>query len=470
MSNYEISAPKMYQWLLFGVISAVTVAMTLLGQLPLLVILAVGILFVVYSFREPLPALFLWYLSGSDFLAFISIERLGIQLAPGIRININDFLFVLLLSVAAYHLFRRRERLLFATPMTAWMLMLGISFFLTILQGHMNLDTGPQELRRSIGYASYFIYVACLDSPKRFRAVINFWLILLVAAVSIQIAEFALHQRFPALPGFEQYEGSYHSRLVEVNVGGMSTPYIWPRADITIGLYLSLGALFEGRRRKTFLFLAVAGILSTMLMLIRQEYVGLAAGLIFLLIVRQKRIKTVAIVAVIIICFVLIASVVGLFISSSSQGSLWAVWIARTSTLLNFSKDANFIGRVDTISRQLDALREAPLFGLGLGWAYQPLWSTDIGMMNTLVKYGLVGTSVIGFVIFYVMRLGFRLYRRLPASIERGFVLGLIALLVSRLVMYPVGTDSFTSGAVVAVIMGVIDRVAAFSYTDTPAT
>jgi hypothetical protein len=160
--------------------------------------------------------------------------------------------------------------------------------------------------------------------------------------------------------------------------------------------------------------------------------------------------------------------------ASNYGGSLVGVAAARAATLLSASQDQSFQARIVELTRQWNAVLASPVLGYGLSAEAQRLslqvGNLDTGAVNTLLMFGFVGAPAFLALVLFAVWSSVRLARRLPASWERGYALGLVGVWIGVLAGYAFNYDFLTHphGPWLVVLgLAVGDRLERLSYTRT---
>jgi len=439
------------------------VAMIWKGHTGTLLKLVPAALVAAYSFHEPLPALFVSMLVGTSVFQLVSLDRLPYwQVAGGLRINLSDAFTLLFLAMAAHRLPRRKDRPFFWDPVVIWVALVGVSFVVTLVLGETDIDTGANILRGQVGYLGYLSMIAILDTYKRFRSYVKFLAAIMLIAVAIQLTETILGYRL-SLGALGEVSNVYYSSTMFIEVGGARIPYLWSRATgaTILLMFLALGCVFEGKRVRRYLLLAVLAILSYLITLSRTWYIAIAVGIIILLILQRRPRQAIAGSILMIVTLTGFGAILGWFSSGTFGRSPWEGWIGRALTFQGMSSVPTFIGRVELNVQALKALWESPLLGYGPGFTWARYTTGDLGIMNTLLLYGLVGAAIILGLYLYVWWRGYQLWKKLPPSEEKGYILGLLALMVAYLAIL-FSQDPLGGGGMAVTTAVFIDRVDTF--------
>jgi hypothetical protein len=428
------------------------------GQELVLLALMIAILFIIYSLRHPMPAVFLSMLVGTQFFQMIPLENMpGIRL-PGAFFNMSDLFVLLLLLIAAYRLPKRRERPLFGNFVLIWVIYVAARFALNLLIGEADLHIGLNMIRTEVGWLSYLGFIAVIETPKDLRKYMNFIVIIMLIATGFQIIEAVQGKR---LNLFGLGSNEYFTKTLYINVGGQSIPYLWSRAlpETLVALFVSLGCAMESVRVRRYVPLAALGVLAVLLGGVRSWFFGLGAGLAVILLLYRRSLRASFRAGLFLLCLVATVAVLAPFMSRSYGNSPWDVWKTRAGQLLHFSEQANFQARVAQGEKASQVIRESPLLGYGWGKTYLE-FQTETGI-NVLLLHGIIGTALILGMYLAVGRRVFRLWSQLPPSEERGYIAGVLALLVLYLAVL-FSMDTLNNGGFAIVAAGFVDRITYF--------
>lgn len=438
---------------------AMIVASIAMGHLRLLALLAFGGAALGVLWRWPLAGVFLLLLFSTQNLMFVSMDNLPYwQVAGGLRVNMSDALLSALLALSFLRLIRRRVRPLFLTPMVLLAVLVAVVLGGGIALGTTNLDVGLGAARTMFAYAFYFVLVATMDTPTRVRAVIGMVFGIVLVAVAMQAWEAAVGQRLT----LGLVESDYFRQTFYIDVQGRAVPYLWARAGgyLPVALFLSLGCALDGQRVKLFLPLAIVALAGLFFALVRQWFVYTALGFCAILVLQTLAGR----VRLVWGSMTAIASLLIVAVLAIPWFTPLAILAARLQSIITFRREVNYLVRIDTLVIQLEHFRQSPLLGHGLSPRYLRLYSADVGFTNTLLLFGIVGLVAVIVLIVTVSVETYSQWRRMPASIERGLMLGLMGLLVMMVAGYAFGFDWFTSANgvwLVALVMAIVDRLAA---------
>lgn len=428
------------------------------GQIGTLLAATITVPFIVYSLHHPMPAVLLSMLVGTQFFQFIPLENMpGLRLG-GFTLNLSDLFTLLLLIVAAYRLPKLNRRLMFGSFVLIWVAYVGARFGINLLSGEADLKLSLNQLRYQIGWLGYLSFVAIIESPRDLRIYVRFILIIMMIAVGIQLFEASQGNRINL---FGLGTNEYWAGTRYIIVKGQSVPYLWSRAvtPTLLALFLCLGCALEGVRVRRHLFLAAMGVLAILLTDVRAWFFGLGAGLVAILLLQRQRARGLFRASLLLMCLLAIVVVLTPFMVRSYGNNPWDVWLTRAGQLIDFSSQGNFIGRVAQINLAWTQFRYSPLMGYGWGSTFRQ-YKTETGF-NMLLIHGIVGSTIILAMYLYIAWGVYRLWSRLPPSTERGYLAGMLALVVLYLSVV-FSQDSLNAGGVSVLAGGLVDRISMF--------
>lgn len=457
---------RLHRLLLFTIIMSLMGFLVLTGRLMMVIILIILAWGIWFAYRWPI------FLAGIAVLLSINLFRLvpldaliKWQLAPGLRINILDAIVLLSLPLAIVRLVKRKEKPLFVGPVS---LILGVAFLnlgLGLVLGTTNLDYGMGFLRTIFYYTAYFILVSAIDSPRRLRQWIGFLFAVFLISVGFQLVEAITGQRvILGLGDFGLY--SSNSRLL---VGGYQVMYLWNRAFLLafLVLFLGLGALFQGRKKKWFWLISILGIGSFLLQFVRQWYVYISIGILILLMMqKKKKFRNLILVFLIILFLFGLLMVINPVLQNAFGPSFLNVLSARFDSLIHFQTARNFIVRMQIIEKQWEMFLQSPLVGYGLSPISKEMFSWDTGITNTLVQFGLLGLGAVLVLVVSFLRHAFNLRRQLAPSVQQGYVLGLLVLWICVIIGSLFSVNYFTGKDgiwMIVIMLALLDRFRAFA-------
>jgi hypothetical protein len=415
-------------------------------------VLVVGLAAAVLSTRTLMPAALFLVVLAADALGMFGNQGGDdlpyLQVMAGLRLTVRDGLLLGTLPLAVLRLVRRREAPLFTWPLLGVLAAVGVAFLLGVLA-----DGGARValnlLRPLFGYALYVVLVAAVDSRHKLDWLLATIFATALVGVAIQAVEAARGSPLPflALPL------DAAQRQAGVTVDGRQVPYIANRATwhLFLSLFLGLGCVLEWRAVRLHAPLAVMCLLGFLIGLARSWYVFIGIGALAMLVAcaswRRRVTFLGALFAALGVIWVVTNFVSG-FTERSYGGSITDVWLARSQTLLSASNDPSYRVRVAELSSQWTAFLGSPLFGYGLSRDGQRfslgLGNLDTGAINTLIMFGIIGSTAFLVLIGWAVWTNVAALSRLRPSRERGYVLGVLGVWAGLLVGYAFNWDFFT--------------------------
>lgn len=456
---------RLHRLLLLTVEMGLSAFLILTGKLMIVIILIALVWVTWFTYRWPIFLAGIAVLQSVHFFRLVPPDALiKWQLAPGLRINALDAVVLLSLPLAIVRFIERKEKPLFVAPVV---LILGVAFLnlgLGLVFRTTNLDYGMGFLRTIFYYAAYFILVSAIDSPQRLRQWIGFLYAVFLISIALQLVEAITGLRLTLGLG-EYYTYTSEGRLL---IGGYRVMYLWNRAPLFafLVLFLGLGVLFQGRKKKWTLFISILGIGSMFLAFVRQWYVYLIIGILALLVIQTERRFRNLIVVILIITFLMgLLLVISPVLQSSFGPSFLNAWFVRFNSLIHYQTEENFSFRMLIIKAQWKMFLKSPLVGYGLSPVFREKMSHDTGITNTLVQFGLLGFCSVLLLIISFLRHAFRLLLQEVSSVQIGYVSGLIALWICIIIGSLFSVNYFTGMEgiwMVIVILALLDRFHAY--------
>ena len=418
------------------------------GQAALTLAILAGLYFTLFSFRHLLVAALILVVLSEEALGLFGSGGLPyVQVASGLRITLRDALLLVMLVVALISLRDRAEKALFMPPLLCIGAATALAFALgTLADGS---TAAPFQLLRPLfGFALYFIVVAAVQSRTELNWLVATIFVVVVASVVLQVGEQAsgrgaLSQDPLALP-------TDGIRSVDVAGAVVASPASRAPQLLFLALFLALGCLFEWQSIRLHATIVVICLLGYIVALTRSWYLFIAAGtLTMLIVVRgwQARARFAAAIPIVVAAVGSAALYAGGAAAHDPGNSLLDQWLARSATLLAFQQESTFVIRLGALSWQWDQVLAAPLFGYGLSRVTNGLLNSDLGVINTLVVFGMVGTIPFLALIATGLHASIMTWRRLPPSRERGYALGLLGAWVGLVVGYASDWDFVTNSS-----------------------
>jgi O-antigen ligase len=422
-----------------------------------LIALVVGGFAVVIFYRWPIVGVLLALLLSTQVLKLVYLDNLPyIQIMSGLRFNSLDIILLSLTIVSCYRLIRRRERPDFLKQIIILIGLTFISVVFGILMGTTNLDIGLGGVRILFSYSFYLVLVEVMKTPKRIRIVVGILFSIALTAVTIQFWELLSGQRL----NFGYTHSNYYGQFVSLDIQSEQAAYLWNRAVeyLFLVLFLSLGSVFEGRHLRLFLPASIAALAAFAAMLVRQWQIYIIVGVVAMLFILFLAGRIRAILGTIVAFMVLGISI---YISIPFFSPI-TIWLNRMQTVSDPFQQSTFLIRLELFKKGIEYFQAAPIFGYGLSPKFNELFNSDLGFINTLLLFGIVGIVAVIILIRSVFLRSYYFWKHMPPSLERGWMLGIIGLWVAIVFGYLFATDFFTRAAgiwMVAVVMALTDSV-----------
>ena len=429
-------------------------------QVKLLLMLVLGVYVAVFSWYLPVPALIVSAILSTSVLQFVTLDYLPyLQLTSGIRLNALDLCLLMMFVFGLIRLSQRKERPLFWRPL----LLIGAAILISLVVGVISDSTtvkdGLSGLRTVSGFIFYIALSGNITSSQQLKYVIIFVFILAFISVGVQVVEFVNGERLiSGLSG-----PGYYSATRTVSVGNEIIPYLWNRAPMYLALclFLAWGALSVGKKKVIFIPLFIICCFGFAITLVRSWFIFIAIGFAFTFILAKKPtiIKTLAIILVTLVIIYMAIDFASLNLPKQSFNLPSAI-VNRMGTLLNFQQESTFQIRIMAIQHMWQLFLKSPVFGLGPGNGF---YNSDVGMLNTLLDYGLVGW---GAVILLLVKMGQILYGRFKQAIvgstRKGYAIGLLGMWIGLISVFSFSIDPFFSisnGMAVGLLLVLIEKL-----------
>ena len=449
-------------FLLVVVITAIT------NQISAVAIAILGGWVVYTLWKNEMLALIVWMLAITNFLEFISISKLPyLQIVAGIRLNFADVLWLILLVKAYVKNNRRSSARMFSKQIAVWIIVLAFLYAAHFLLGNVTLDLGVNYLRVLIGYLAYIAIIGIIDTPKRLKTIIKAINVILIASVAIQVLELGSGQRITlAQYGIETTKG-YYSETKTIQVSGESIPYFWNRAwpFSQIGLFISLSILFISRGRRRILngLIIVAGYLGILIQLVRQKFTIAAISTFIVIVMAKQKMRVMLLVIIILMVMYGASSLLRPIAVASYNKDPLLVWQDRMTTIINPEQEGTYVFRMIETMRVYELWKNEVLIGYGPGQFYHNNRGIDVGYINALLMFGVIGLFLFLYMWLYVIVKGYKLIKSMPMNYYRAVALGSLAFLCGAFIQTMFGASYLQSGYEVGLVMAILDRSALFS-------
>ncbi len=354
---------------------------------------------------------------------------------------------------------QRKERPLFWRPLLFIVVAILISLIVGVISDSTTVKAGLSGLRAISGFLFYFALSGNITSSQQLRYVLIFIFLLAFVSVGVQVVEFVNGERLiSGLSG-----PGYYSATRTVSVGNEIIPYLWNRAPMYLALclFLAWGALSVGKKKVIFIPLFILCCIGFAITLVRSWFIFIAIGFAFTFILAKKPtiIKTLAIILVTLVIIYMAIDFASLNLPKQSFNLLSAI-VNRVGTLLNFQQESTFLIRANAIQHMWQMFLKTSIFGLGPG---NGSYNSDVGLLNTLVDYGILGW---GAVVFLIIMMGQTLFRQWKQSYEgstqKGYAIGLLGMWIGMISVYSFSIDPFFSisnGMAVGLLLVLIEKL-----------
>jgi len=409
---------------------------------------AVAYFFVALRFRLALLVIGL-VLAASPELTFGVAVPVLLQL-PGFQINLKDAVYLVCFLVGVLELARRRETPVFMVQVGLFGLAVACSIAFGLVSGSTHVNAVTRDLRYLEPYSLYFAGCGIVSDRRSLE-----WLMRCLAGAIFVSACFQVVQLFVG------EAGAYQTTVV----GGQSVPYLslafiyymLPALCIVFASLLNEG-IGLGR-----MALVGAGLAGMVIQLSRQWYLYTGIGLLSVLVMsRGKRTRSVAVVAGSVAALAAAFNAGDRWLSGSFGGSLSSVVAARSEALLAPSQAETLLLRLNTNGRMAEMAQASPLLGLGPGggaFEQEAVVFNDVGFLNTLVRFGVVGFFSVLFLIFSVATAAIRQIQASRNTRHKTILIGSLSAWVGLTVAYLCWWDAFTlNSAAAALVMIIVDR------------
>lgn len=428
------------------------------------IMLTIGCMLLLWHMPELGIALVL-LLSTHTLMLYSYDDLPDIKLMPGFRFNALDLLLIGMFIIGLIKLSQRKER-----PMFLWLLIIFAiisiwSLIWSILQEEADWDNGLLVFRTMFTYSFYFCVVGNIQTKKQFKFLIKWLYIILLVSAIIQVYEVTLGDWLSPLgkaSALEEFQG----RSVEIS--GQELAYIWNRAVTYsyLGLFLVLGSWLTGNSqglsfRKQILLIS-SGLIAFILTMVRSWYVMIIVGIFAILLFGHRQRKKLFSIILIGILLVVLLNAFWSF-GSGNKVDILNLITSRFSTIFDLfsGKTLHVNSRMLLLNQQLELFFKKPIFGYGFSNSIN-LYSGDIGLGNTLLRFGLIGLTWVLLLFYSFYSNTVSLLKKLPQSLEKGYLSGMLGAWTGMIVGYSFSWDFFTSKEgifLVTLMLAIVDRI-----------
>jgi len=450
------------------------------GGIERLAFVLAGVLVVLLIYQKPEIGIALAIISSTTYLGFIPWELLpSVSLPGGMDLRVVDGILMVFFLTGALRLARRKEYPIFLKPFLLFGLVVLASLLLSWANNSLSFGPALGTIRDVFAYSFYFALVGHIDKEKDLRFLMQIVFFVLVSSAIFQAYEIIMGKKI-VIFNDPMMVRNYRLMTSYLTLQGRKIPYIWNRAVTYsfLALFLAIGGLtsgvLRGRKKIAYLVLAGVGVLVFILQLTRGWYFYIGCGMIAIILFRRtNRLRFVWILVGAFLVLVVLGGLMNYFLESGQMGVFWR-FVNRFETISGvFSgTDRTFYSRVDILKDQLLMFRKSPLYGYGFTTTFLQARNSDIGFANTLLRFGIVGVLFVLYLIKQFWQKVLTLWRRLPPSIYRGYVLGLMGMWTGMIVGYSFNWDFFTGYDgifLVCTTLAIIDRMWKFHFANTQA-
>jgi len=420
------------------------------------------ILAIIITFKRPIIGLVIILLLETKFFGFIRLEVLPyLQITSSFRINIEDTFTIPLVSRSFYILIRKHERPLFLIPILLFWIAIIFSFIYGTYSGTSDLFSGGGRiLRIVILYGLYFVILYAVDSPRKMGTFIKIIYGFAIIGLIIQFMENINGKYFVINIDWDQFLGE---DPYFIKIGGNSVAYIWNRVQyyLYITFFLSFSYNLSIKKKNwwhiTFAMFAITGFI---LMLIRGWFIYICVGSIVMFFLSGNYFLFFKKYFLILSALLFSIFIFSLMISQFKPEVIFNNFYFRIITLLDYQREADFIGRTNMWALQYTSFLRSPIFGLGPGKDAISTINTDTGMVNTLLLYGISGLLAVIIIIISIFNKAYKLWKHPSTQREKAYVLGLIGIMSGIVFGYGFYFDAFTLLPIIPIlVMGILDRI-----------
>lgn len=463
--NFSFSRKEIYNSFLIAILTLLLlISFFYLKTFAILIFLPFIIISLIKGkYNLEIPILLVLLLSTNVF-EFGSVEQLPfIQLGAGFRFNFLDiivFIYVLFLGNRIIH-----------TPSTpsSWLIKFMILISTIYLVVGVILTGHPREAGfnyyRTLFYISfYFIFYFYFKEPANIKKILLILSVWVFIGTIFHIAEYFLNYRL-TLPGVIPLSSFYSETGEKILTAGQERIYLWSRVTSFVFIMLSFSiAIYVQKKGLFYILIFLLAIFGFLIASSRIWFLGVLL-IILTIFIFNSYIAKIRIFIPILVFLILISifqnfslQYTGLdFISSLLRRAESAVTLGRTYGELD-----TFGIRVLMFNFLLQKFLDSPLFGFGFGdQIASKYYSVDLGIINRLVFFGLLGTlPLIYFIFSYSIKL-FRIIQSKIDSNKRVILLSTLAILIGHFPMYLWQIDFWGNNYifVIVMILAMSDRI-----------
>lgn len=323
-------------------------------------------------------------------------------------------------------------------------------------------DGGAFSAKYLLYVLFYFVFVEYFtknpDNKLKLLYIIGF---ICVLGTVLQLYEFFQNQRI-LLPGFARTTEYYNLEGVKIFSGGNTDRiYMWGRtiiySFISIAIFFSMIVYKVGHKFSNYIIF-LTSILSFAIASVRiYMIIVFLCVLLVVLLNTHKKSGFVSYLLIFLIVFTVLIQLsafaeklIGFDFIGSFTGRIESIFSLGDT----YGENDTFTGRVVVTIFLLNKFYESPIFGFGYGLdVYRNYQNGDVGIINQLIRFGLLGTLPIIFFIFNYIR---KAYIRLKSNlydIDKVFLLSAIVVLISHLPAYIWQIDFWSSRLAIGLLL-----------------
>jgi len=414
------------------------------------VILIILGLFYFFTKKAGLEVLvILTFIYATNSLEFANVDELPfIKIMPGMRLNGIDLL-VLPLSIRSFIQIRNKKLSTDTGTFVIFWILLSFTYtFINFILTGSPKEAGTNYLRVLYYISFYFVLLNFFSDNKIiFRTFMILGWIVFFSTIS-QIMEYYQGYRF-TLPDFQGMNVAFSEEGTKVFTAGSSRVYLWSR--VTQYVFTSLLFFFSYylvKKQKNYIALIFSMICALTLIIasVRVWLVVALLSIILMVYFQQKKLKVIPkIVFFFLFLFLIVYQVESLTLKPNEPGLLSSL-LGRTSSVLN---PQGTYGEQDTFSIRLfytgvlfQKFLESPLWGHGFGiYIYENYYNIDLGIINRLVMFGVVGTLPLILFIFHKIISTLNSIKIVKTDFEKILFISGVTFLIAHLPAYSFQLD-----------------------------
>lgn len=398
---------------------------------------------------------FFLILSSTNFLMFISTDHL-----PGIdfgdtHVTYLDFILMGLGLFCMLSYIKSKKNILLKSIFLL-LIFIFAEFIIQLISGR-GIYFGGNILKAFLVYMFYFIAIYFIRTPQDVVKLVKLLTIMVVVSAIMHAIEFILDERiyFKALytPNRTGLVDNFSStwQIPVGNEPNQFTAYIWNRATIWVYFIFVISSISLlngiGKTRNTFLIIIAISVF--LMAMIRSWMITASFSVLMVSILSGKYKIVLKNIARIVIAFFVLSFILSFFNVIDIQ-FLKYMFTSRIDSIISSlygynTTDANFMIRQVKWGAQYTHFMDSSIFGYGMTFEFSQYFDPDTGIINTLLFGGIIGTSIILFIIFRFIYSAFLLYKNINDKYWKSLIGGFMLIIVGLLPMYFFNIDFFTS-------------------------